>query len=125
MCLVFPSLRGFGQHVHSNGGVLGIHWSSVIGLGWQPLAVDHLGARCWESCCMKPSCGAVWRLGGRCVLLTCTRAKGCAVRSLPQPDVESLGLLQHLNTAMRSKRDVFNAEDVRVIRETERVSHII
>ncbi|KAK7138600.1 hypothetical protein R3I93_015898 [Phoxinus phoxinus] len=102
------------------GGVLGIHWSSVIGLGWQPLAVDNLGARCWESCCMKPSCGAVWSLGGRCVLLSCTRAKGCAIRSLPQPYVESLGLLQHLNTGMRSKRDVFNAEDVRVIRETER-----
>lgn len=105
------------------GGVLGIHWSSVIGLGWRPLAVDGGGPRCWESCCLKPSCGAVWSLGGRCVLLACARKEGCTITSLPQPDRKSLGLLQQLNKRMRRKPR--NAEDIRVIRETEHVSCII
>ncbi|XP_042600644.1 dyslexia-associated protein KIAA0319-like protein [Cyprinus carpio] len=99
------------------GGVLGIHWNSVIGLGWQPLAVDWGGPRCWESCCLKPSCGAVWSLGGRCVLLTCVKKMGCTITSLPQPDRKSLGLLQQLNKSMRRKPR--NAEDIRVMRETE------
>ncbi|XP_051520354.1 dyslexia-associated protein KIAA0319-like protein [Myxocyprinus asiaticus] len=101
------------------GGVLGIHWSSVIGLGWQPLAVDRGGPRCWESCCLKPSCGAVWSLGGRCVLLACARSEGCSITSLPQPHIESLGLLQQLNKRMRRRRKARHVQDVRVIRETE------
>uniref|UniRef100_A0A671LLI2 Dyslexia-associated protein KIAA0319-like protein n=1 Tax=Sinocyclocheilus anshuiensis TaxID=1608454 RepID=A0A671LLI2_9TELE len=104
------------------GGVVGIHWSSVIGLGWRPLAVDGGGPRCWESCCLKPSCGAVWSLGGRCVLLACAQKEGCTITSLPQPDRKSLGLLQQLNKRMRRKPR--NAEDIRVIRETEHVSSV-
>ncbi|XP_057210309.1 dyslexia-associated protein KIAA0319-like protein isoform X2 [Triplophysa rosa] len=101
------------------GGVLGIHWSSVIGLGWQALAVDQGGPRCWESCCMKPTCGAVWSLGGRCVLLSCTRTDGCSIMSLPQPNIESLGLLQQLNKRMRRRRKVRHVQNVREIRETD------
>ncbi|XP_054873762.1 dyslexia-associated protein KIAA0319-like protein isoform X2 [Amphiprion ocellaris] len=78
------------------GGVLGIHWSSVISLGWYPLADGRGGATCWESCCMEPKCNAVWSLGGRCVLLSCSLRKGCSISSLPQPHEESLGLLQLL-----------------------------
>lgn len=79
------------------GGVLGMHWSNVLTLGWQPLVVGKGGATCWESCCVNPSCGAVWSLGGQCVLLRCTRSRGCAITSLPQPHQESLGLLQLLS----------------------------
>ncbi|XP_053189853.1 dyslexia-associated protein KIAA0319-like protein isoform X2 [Scomber japonicus] len=79
------------------GGVLGIHWSSVISLGWHPLADGRGGATCWESCCLKPNCNAVWSLGGRCVLLSCTRTGGCPISILPQPHQESLGLLQLLS----------------------------
>ncbi|KAJ0055331.1 hypothetical protein NL108_015983, partial [Boleophthalmus pectinirostris] len=79
------------------GGVLGIHWSSILSLGWVPLADGRGGATCWESCCMSPYCSAVWSLGGRCVLLSCTRSRGCAISFLPQPDRESLGLLQLLS----------------------------
>uniref|UniRef100_A0A3Q3GPP3 KIAA0319-like n=1 Tax=Kryptolebias marmoratus TaxID=37003 RepID=A0A3Q3GPP3_KRYMA len=79
------------------GGVLGIHWSSTVGLGWYPLASGRGGATCWESCCLKPSCGAAWSLGGRCVLLSCSRSGGCPIASLPQPHEESLGLLQLLS----------------------------
>ncbi|XP_069033173.1 LOW QUALITY PROTEIN: dyslexia-associated protein KIAA0319-like protein [Embiotoca jacksoni] len=79
------------------GGVLGIHWSSVISLGWYPLADGRGGATCWESCCLEPSCNAVWSLGGRCVLLSCSHKRGCAISSLPQPHQESLGLLQLLS----------------------------
>lgn len=79
------------------GGVLGIHWSSVISLGWHPLADGRGGATCWESCCLKPNCNAVWSLGGRCVLLSCTRTGGCPISILPQPHQESLGLLQMLS----------------------------
>ncbi|XP_028278237.1 dyslexia-associated protein KIAA0319-like protein [Parambassis ranga] len=79
------------------GGVLGIHWSSVISLGWYPLADGRGGATCWESCCLDPNCRAVWSLGGRCVLLTCTQRGGsCPIAYLPQPHEESLGLLQLL-----------------------------
>ncbi|XP_023284859.1 dyslexia-associated protein KIAA0319-like protein homolog [Seriola lalandi dorsalis] len=89
------------------GGVLGIHWSSIISLGWHPLADGRGGATCWESCCLKPSCNAVWSLGGRCVLLSCSRKRGCPIASLPQPHQESLGLLQLLSkgpvTARRRK----------------------
>ncbi|XP_056335716.1 dyslexia-associated protein KIAA0319-like protein [Danio aesculapii] len=99
------------------GGVLGIHWSSVIGLGWQPLAVDQGGPRCWESCCLEPSCGAVWSLGGRCVLLACSQRESCSISSLPQPHVESLGLLQLLNKSKRRKTR--SAQDIRAIRDTE------
>uniref|UniRef100_A0A8D2ZG13 KIAA0319 like n=1 Tax=Scophthalmus maximus TaxID=52904 RepID=A0A8D2ZG13_SCOMX len=80
-----------------SGGVLGIHWSSTISLGWHPLAAGTGGATCWESCCLKPSCNAVWSLGGRCVLLSCSRKRGCPISSLPQPHQESLGLLQLLS----------------------------
>lgn len=86
------------------GGVLGIHWSSVITMGWHPLADGRRGATCWESCCLKPNCDAVWSLGGRCVLLRCARARGCPIASLPQPHQESLGLLQLLSKVQR--RDV-------------------
>lgn len=79
------------------GGVLGIHWSCVITLGLRPLAVGRGGATCWESCCLEPGCDAVWSLGGRCVLLSCVREKGCPIISLPQPHQESLGLLQLLS----------------------------
>ncbi|XP_040908654.1 dyslexia-associated protein KIAA0319-like protein isoform X2 [Toxotes jaculatrix] len=89
------------------GGVLGIHWSSAISLGWHPLADGTGGATCWESCCLKPSCSAVWSLGGRCVLLSCTQKSGCPISFLPQPHQESLGLLQLLSkgpiTARRRK----------------------
>lgn len=80
-----------------SGGVLGIPCSSVIGLGWQPLAVDQGGTHCWESCCLEPSCSAVWSLGGYCVLLKCVRANGCEISSLPQPHINSLGILQLLD----------------------------
>lgn len=79
------------------GGVLGIHWSSIISLGWYPLADGRAGATCWESCCLEPKCSAVWSLGGRCVLLGCSREGGCAISILPQPHEESLGLLQLLS----------------------------
>lgn len=79
------------------GGVLGIHWSSVIGLGWDSLAKGRGGATCWESCCLNPSCDATWSLGGRCVLLRCARRTGCSIAFLPRPHEESLGLLQLLS----------------------------
>ncbi|CDQ65131.1 unnamed protein product [Oncorhynchus mykiss] len=76
------------------GGVLGIHWSSVVDLGWRPLAVGRGSASCWDSCCLEPACSAVWSLGGHCVLLNCSNRGVCEVTSLPQPHIESLGLLQ-------------------------------
>lgn len=79
---------------HVTGGVLGIHWSSTLALGWFPLAYGKGGATCWESCCLTPRCSAVWSLGGRCQLLTCARRGGCAITHLPPPHQESLGLLQ-------------------------------
>ncbi|GAA6233205.1 dyslexia-associated protein KIAA0319-like protein homolog, partial [Lates japonicus] len=89
------------------GGVLGIHWPSVISLGWSPLAEGRGGATCWEACCLKPNCNAVWSIGGRCVLLSCSRKRGCPISFLPQPYQESLGLLQLLSkgpiTARRRK----------------------
>lgn len=78
------------------GGVLGMHWSSVITLGWRPLVNGKGGATCWESCCLNPGCGAVWSLGGQCVLLGCAQDRGCSITLLPQPHQESLGLLQLL-----------------------------
>ncbi|XP_051949288.1 dyslexia-associated protein KIAA0319-like protein isoform X2 [Xyrauchen texanus] len=121
VCLYFLcSVTGVSSSICKvTGGVLGIHWSSVIGLGWQPLAVDQGGPRCWESCCLKPSCGAVWSLGGRCVLLACGRSEGCSITSLPQPYIESLGLLQLLNKSTHRRRKARHIQDVRVIRETE------
>uniref|UniRef100_H2M1C1 KIAA0319 like n=1 Tax=Oryzias latipes TaxID=8090 RepID=H2M1C1_ORYLA len=79
---------------HVTGGMLGIHWSSTVTLGWYPRAIGWGGATCWERCCLDPSCSAVWSLGGRCVLLSCSRKDGCPVSFLPQPHEESLGLLQ-------------------------------
>ncbi|CAL9690918.1 unnamed protein product [Knipowitschia caucasica] len=79
-----------------SGGVLGVHWSSVLSLGWRPLANGRGGSTCWESCCLSPGCSAVWSLGERCVLLSCTRSTACAITYLPQPHQESLGLLQLL-----------------------------
>ncbi|XP_029022475.1 dyslexia-associated protein KIAA0319-like protein [Betta splendens] len=87
------------------GGVLGIHWSSVVGLGWRPLADGRAGATCWESCCLKPGCSAVWSIGGRCVLLSCSRGSGCPICSLPQPHQESLGLLQLLSKVPVTRRN--------------------
>ncbi|XP_075995405.1 dyslexia-associated protein KIAA0319-like protein [Genypterus blacodes] len=86
------------------GGVLGMHWSSAIGLGWYPLALGRGGATCWESCCSSPTCEAVWSLGGRCVLLRCSLRRGCPITSLPQPHQESLGLLQLLSKGPLLKR---------------------
>ncbi|KAG7271381.1 hypothetical protein CRUP_019926 [Coryphaenoides rupestris] len=85
------------------GGVLGIHWTSVLGLGWRPLATWKAGATCWQTCCLSPSCGATWSLGGNCFQLTCSRRggrrSGCSIVYLPQPHQESLGLLQLLDKA--------------------------
>ncbi|XP_041868302.1 dyslexia-associated protein KIAA0319-like protein [Melanotaenia boesemani] len=87
------------------GGVLGIHWSSTISLGWYPLGAGRGGATCWESCCLEPSCQAVWSLGGRCVLLSCSKKDGCPISFLPQPHEASLGLLQLLTKGpVRMKR---------------------
>ncbi|XP_076610346.1 dyslexia-associated protein KIAA0319-like protein [Chaetodon auriga] len=94
------------------GGVLGIHWSSVISLGWRPLAAGRGGATCWEACCLKPSCNAVWSLGGQCVLLSCTWDNGCPITSLPQPHQDSLGLLQLLSKGpvLRRRRRARHAQ---------------
>ncbi|KAL2080372.1 hypothetical protein ACEWY4_024165 [Coilia grayii] len=96
LCGLTPASAGM---CRVTGGVLGIHWSSVVGLGWRPLAVGRGGPQCWESCCLEPACSAVWTLGGRCVLLSCSRMGGCSITSLPQPHRESLGLLQQLSKA--------------------------
>ncbi|MED6282669.1 hypothetical protein CHARACLAT_000913 [Characodon lateralis] len=80
-----------------SGGVLGIHWTSTLSLGWYPLASGRGGATCWETCCLEPRCNAVWSIGGRCVLLSCSKKDGCNISSLPQPHEESLGLLQMLS----------------------------
>lgn len=88
-----------------SGGVLGIHWSSTLSLGWYPLASGRGGATCWETCCLEPRCNAVWSIGGRCVLLSCSKKDGCSMSSLPQPHEESLGLLQLLSKGpVRTKR---------------------
>uniref|UniRef100_A0A8C7ZSW9 KIAA0319-like n=1 Tax=Oryzias sinensis TaxID=183150 RepID=A0A8C7ZSW9_9TELE len=84
--------------------MLGIHWSSTITLGWYPRAIGWGGATCWERCCLDPSCGAVWSLGGRCVLLSCSRKDGCPVSFLPQPHEESLGLLQLTSKVVVTKK---------------------
>ncbi|XP_056877695.1 dyslexia-associated protein KIAA0319-like protein isoform X1 [Takifugu flavidus] len=91
-----PSPGVSGSLCRVTGGVLGMHWSNVITLGWSPLANGKGGATCWESCCLNPSCSAVWSLGGQCVLLRCVQDRGCAITLLPQPHQESLGLLQLL-----------------------------
>uniref|UniRef100_A0A8C9T6A7 KIAA0319 like n=1 Tax=Scleropages formosus TaxID=113540 RepID=A0A8C9T6A7_SCLFO len=79
-----------------SGGVLGIHWSSVIGLGWRPLADGRSSTQCWEACCLDPACSAVWSLGRRCVLLSCSDPRGCSVTALPESDLPSQGLLQQV-----------------------------
>lgn len=94
LCSFMPAT---GSLCRVTGGVLGIHWSSVIGLGWRPLAVGRGGPQCWKSCCLEPACSSVWTLGGRCVLLSCSRPNGCMITVLPQPHHESLGLLQQLS----------------------------
>ncbi|XP_054619286.1 dyslexia-associated protein KIAA0319-like protein isoform X1 [Dunckerocampus dactyliophorus] len=86
------------------GGVLGIQWSSVLGLGWYPLAEGKGGATCWEACCLNPSCGAVWILNGRCVLLRCSLRGGCPIFHLPQPHQESLSLFQVLSKGPSTKK---------------------
>lgn len=86
-----------------SGGMLGIPCSSVIGLGWQPLAVDQGGTQCWESCCLMPSCGAVWSVGGYCVLLKCARPSGCEISALPPNHINSLGILQLLDKSKSKK----------------------
>ncbi|KAM6974158.1 dyslexia-associated protein KIAA0319-like protein isoform 1-T2 [Tautogolabrus adspersus] len=94
------------------GGLLGIHWSNVITLGWSPLALGKGGATCWEFCCLEPSCNAVWSLGGRCVLLRCTLDRGCPISHLPPPHQESLGLLQLLSKGpvLRRRRRALQAQ---------------
>ncbi|XP_039876991.1 dyslexia-associated protein KIAA0319-like protein [Simochromis diagramma] len=92
------------NHCRVTGGILGIHWSSIISLGWYPLADGRAGARCWEFCCLEPKCNAVWSLGGRCVFLSCSREGGCPISILPQPHEESLGLLQLLSKVPVSVR---------------------
>ncbi|KAL0962449.1 hypothetical protein UPYG_G00340140 [Umbra pygmaea] len=106
LCCLFPVTGVSGEICRVTGGVLGIHWSSVVGLGWRPLAAGSCGPRCWESCCLKPTCSAVWSLGGHCVLLSCSNPGGCQVTQLPQPHIESLGLLQVLSksTAVARRR---------------------
>ncbi|XP_041931959.1 dyslexia-associated protein KIAA0319-like protein isoform X2 [Alosa sapidissima] len=101
LCSLVPASAGL---CRVTGGVLGIHWSSVVGLGWRPLAVGHGGPQCWESCCLEPACNAVWTLGGRCVLLSCSHRGGCSITSLPQPHQESLGLLQQLSKGTTHRR---------------------
>ncbi|KAL3043575.1 hypothetical protein OYC64_003437 [Pagothenia borchgrevinki] len=96
--LVLSSPTGVSANLcRVTGGVLGMHWSSAIGLGWHSLAKGRGGATCWEACCLNPSCTAVWSLGGQCVFLRCTRKWGCPINTLPQPHQESLGLLQLLS----------------------------
>lgn len=102
---------------------MGIHWSSVIGLGWRPLASGRAGATCWESCCLKPTCGAVWSLGGRCVLLSCSQVRGCTISSLPQPYLESLGLLQQLSKSTSSSSRRRRPRSVHTGREGVASSH--
>uniref|UniRef100_A0AAY5EMS3 PKD/Chitinase domain-containing protein n=1 Tax=Electrophorus electricus TaxID=8005 RepID=A0AAY5EMS3_ELEEL len=53
--------------------------------------------------CLEPSCGAVWSLGGRCVLLRCIQPDGCSIKALPQPHAGSLGLLQLLDKGSSKK----------------------
>ncbi|XP_026203627.1 dyslexia-associated protein KIAA0319-like protein homolog [Anabas testudineus] len=104
ICLLAPPTGVSADVCRVTGGVLGIHWSSIISLGWHPLADGRGGATCWESCCLKPSCNAVWSLGGRCVLLSCSLKSGCHISSLPQPHRESLGLFQILSKVPFTKR---------------------
>ncbi|XP_062342948.1 dyslexia-associated protein KIAA0319-like protein [Osmerus eperlanus] len=102
LCCLAPLTGVSGEICRVTGGVLGIHWTSVLGLGWRPLASGRGGATCWESCCLKPTCSAVWSLGGRCVLLSCSQVGGCSIAYLPQPYLESLGLLQQLSKSTSS-----------------------
>ncbi|XP_028452755.1 dyslexia-associated protein KIAA0319-like protein [Perca flavescens] len=96
--LVLASPAGVSANLcRVTGGVLGIHWSSIVSMGWHSLAKGRGGATCWESCCLIPSCNAVWSLGGQCVLLSCSQNRGCPITTLPQPHQESLGLLQLLS----------------------------
>ncbi|XP_071230772.1 dyslexia-associated protein KIAA0319-like protein isoform X2 [Salvelinus alpinus] len=104
LCYLVPPTGVSAEICRVTGGVLGIHWSSVVGLGWRPLAVGRNSARCWESCCLEPACSAVWSLGGRCVLLSCSNRGLCQVTSLPQPHIESLGLLQQLSKGTTTAR---------------------
>ncbi|XP_061597084.1 dyslexia-associated protein KIAA0319-like protein [Cololabis saira] len=96
-CLLAPPTDAATGMCRVTGGILGIHWSSTIGMGWYPLAIGRGGATCWESCCLDPSCDAVWSLGGRCVLLNCQQKGGCPISALPPPHHESIGLLQLLS----------------------------
>ncbi|XP_076865096.1 dyslexia-associated protein KIAA0319-like protein [Brachyhypopomus gauderio] len=103
LCLC-PLAGVAGSICRVTGGVLGIHHDSVLGLGWRPLAVAQEGPHCWESCCLEPSCAAVWSVGGRCVLLRCVGYDGCSINSLPQPHAGSLGLLQLLAKSSPKKK---------------------
>ncbi|MCI4392095.1 hypothetical protein PGIGA_G00142050 [Pangasianodon gigas] len=102
-CLCPPAGVVAASMCRVSGGVLGIPCSSVIGLGWQPLAVDEGGTQCWESCCLEPSCSAVWSLGGYCVLLKCVRPNGCEISALPLTNINSLGILQLLDKSKSKK----------------------
>ncbi|XP_072562174.1 dyslexia-associated protein KIAA0319-like protein isoform X2 [Paramormyrops kingsleyae] len=96
LCLLPPTEVSAGL-CRVSGGVLGIHWSSVIGLGWRPLAVGRGSARCWESCCLDPACGAVWTMHGHCVQLSCANPGGCTVTAFARSDMPSQGLLQQVD----------------------------
>ncbi|MFT7811138.1 dyslexia-associated protein KIAA0319-like protein homolog isoform X1 [Arapaima gigas] len=103
----FPPAKVSAGLCRVSGGVLGIHWSSVIGLGWRPLAFGRGDAQCWESCCLDPACSAVWSLGGRCLLLGCSNPRGCDITALPGSDLSTQGLLQQVterDPAMRRVR---------------------
>ncbi|KAG7457974.1 hypothetical protein MATL_G00232870 [Megalops atlanticus] len=106
LCCLSPPSGVSAELCRVSGGVLGIHWSSVIGLGWRPLAMGRGSAECWETCCLEPACSAVWSLGGRCVLLGCYRTDGCAITSLPHPHVQALGLLQHISKGTPARRRI-------------------
>ncbi|XP_048850483.1 dyslexia-associated protein KIAA0319-like protein [Brienomyrus brachyistius] len=103
LCLLPPTEVSAGL-CRVSGGVLGIHWSSVIGLGWRPLAVGRGSARCWELCCLDPACGAVWTMHGHCVQLSCANPGGCTVTAFARSDTPSQGLLQQVEKGSSGRR---------------------
>ncbi|XP_077446606.1 dyslexia-associated protein KIAA0319-like protein [Stigmatopora argus] len=104
LLLLAPTTGESAEMCRVTGGVLGLHWTNVVGLGWFPLADGRGGPTCWETCCLRPSCHAVWSHGGRCVLLTCSLPGGCPIMYVPQPDQDFLGLLQILSKGSGTKR---------------------
>ncbi|XP_061110755.1 dyslexia-associated protein KIAA0319-like protein [Conger conger] len=109
LCCLAPPTGVSAGLCRVTGGVLGIHWPSVLGLGWRPLAMERASEVCWETCCLQPACGAVWSLEGCCVLLSCSRPRGCGIASLPSPQVQALGLLQLVSKGPPDRRRVRRA----------------